>query len=66
MRTAVARRVVGWPRASRGSQDDSGEPYEFMDAAQLIDVFFDEVERYMAQRGLGTSVVKVEEKRKPK
>ena len=51
--TAVARRIVGWPRASRGSQDDSGEPYEFVDVAQLIDDFFDEVERYMAQRAWG-------------
>jgi len=38
----------------------------FVDVAQLIDDFFDEVERYMAQRGLGTPVVNVEEKRRPK
>jgi len=37
-----------------------------VDVAQFIDDFFDEVERYMAQRGLGTPVVKVEEKRRPK
>jgi hypothetical protein len=37
-----------------------------VDVAQLIDDFFDEVERYMAQRGLATPVVKVEEKWRPK
>ena len=33
-----------------------------MDAGKLIDDFFDEVERFLTQRGLGTAVVKVEEK----
>ena len=48
------------------TQDDTGEPYEFVDAEILIDDFFTEVERFMDERGLSTDVVDVEEKGRAK
>jgi hypothetical protein len=46
------------------TQDDPGRPYVFKDAATLIDDFFDEVERVLAERGIGMDVIRVEETRK--
>src|SRR5262249_23807940 len=45
------------------TEDDPGRPYVFKDAATLIDDFFDEVERVLRERGIGTDVVKVEERK---
>ena len=44
------------------SRGDSGEPYDFVDAATLVDDFFDEVEQFMTKLGLSTEVIAVEEK----
>jgi hypothetical protein len=52
------------PRASdhwHRSENDPGRPYAFEDAETLIDDFFDEVERVLGERGIGTKVVDVEE-----
>jgi hypothetical protein len=43
------------------SEGDPGCPYVFRDAETLIDDFFDEVERVLGERGIGTTVVEVEE-----
>lgn len=43
-----------------------GRPYPFKDAETLIDDVFDEVERVLSERGVGMTVVKVEEMRRPK
>ncbi|MSO93379.1 MAG: hypothetical protein EXQ86_08275 [Rhodospirillales bacterium] len=51
-----------WHRA----EHDQGRPYEFKDAETLIDDFFNEVERVLRERGVGTAVVGVEETRRPK
>lgn len=48
------------------TEQDPGRPYRFKDAETLIDDFFDEVERILAERGIGTTVVRVEEIRRPK
>jgi hypothetical protein len=48
------------------TENDPGRPYEFKDAATLIDDFLDEVERVLSERGIGTTVVKVEETRRSK
>jgi Family of unknown function (DUF6516) len=45
---------------------DPGRPYEFKDAPTLIDDFFDQVERVLGKRGIGTKVVGVEERRRSK
>ena len=45
---------------------DPGRPYQFKSAETLIDDFFDEVERVLDERGVGTTVVAVEETRRPK
>jgi hypothetical protein len=45
---------------------DPGRPYEFKDAETLIDDFFDEVERVLNERGVDTTVIEVEETRRPK
>jgi hypothetical protein len=37
-----------------------GRPYEFKDAETLLDDFFDEVERVLRERGIGTAVIQVE------
>jgi hypothetical protein len=44
------------------TEHDPGRPYGFKDAETLIDDFFDEVERVLRERGIGTMVVGVEER----
>jgi hypothetical protein len=56
------RRADHWHR----TEHDPGRPYAFKDAETLIDDFFDEVERVLSKRGVGTTVVKVEERRRRK
>ena len=48
------------------TETDPGRPYQFKDAETLIDDFFDEVERVLGERGVGTTVVEVEETRRSK
>jgi Family of unknown function (DUF6516) len=48
------------------TEQDPGRPYLFQDAETLIDDFFDEVERVLAERGISTAVIKAEEGRRPK
>jgi hypothetical protein len=48
------------------TENDPGRPYAFTDAEMLIDDFFNEVERVLSERGIGMSVVRVEERRRPK
>ena len=54
--------VDHWHRTQR----DPGGPYVFKDADTLIVDFFDEVERVLGERGIGATVVKVEEARRRK
>ena len=57
------------PRASdhwHRTEIDPGRPYSFKDAETLIDDFFNEVERVLGERGIGTTVVEVEETRRSK
>jgi hypothetical protein len=51
-----------WHRA----ENDPGRPYVFRNAVTLIDDFFDKVERVLRERGIKTTVVRVEEKGKRK
>src|ERR1700674_1392123 len=46
------------------TENDPGRPYQFKDAETLIDNFFGEVERVLGERGIGTTVVGVEEIRR--
>jgi hypothetical protein len=46
-----------WHRATK----DPGQPYAFKDVGTLIGDFFDEVERVLAERGIDTTVLDVEE-----
>lgn len=46
------------------TEHDPGRPYVFKDVETLIEDFFDEVERVLGERGIGTTVVKVEERSK--
>ena len=48
------------------TETDPGRPYQFKNAETLIDDFFDEVERVLGERGIGTTVVEVEETRRSK
>lgn len=48
------------------TEEDPGRPYAFKDAETLIDDFFDEVERVLGERGIGTTVIRVEESRRSK
>jgi uncharacterized protein DUF6516 len=48
------------------TETDPGRPYQFKDAETLIDDFFDEVERVLGERRIGTTVVEVEETRRSK
>ena len=48
------------------TETDPGRPYQFKNTETLIDDFFDEVERVLDQRGIGTTVVDVEETRRSK
>ena len=43
------------------TEDDPGRPYRFIDAETLVDDFFAEVERTLRERGIGTTVIAVEE-----
>jgi hypothetical protein len=47
------------------TENDPGRPYAFKDAATLLDDFFDEVERVLTERGIGMTVVEVEDTRRP-
>ena len=46
------------------SEADMGRPYDFKDVGTLLDDFFNEVERVLRERGIGTTVVEVEETRR--
>jgi Family of unknown function (DUF6516) len=46
------------------TEHDPGRPYAFKDAETLIEDFFNEVERVLGERGIGTTVVGVEEARR--
>jgi hypothetical protein len=48
------------------TENDPGRPYEFKDAATLINDFLDEVERVLGEFGIPTDVVEVEESRRPR
>jgi hypothetical protein len=48
------------------TEHDRGRPYPFKDAETLIEDFFNEVERVLGERGIGTAVVGVEEARRSK
>ena len=51
-----------WHRTER----DPGRQYEFKDAETLIDDFFNEAEWVLRERGIGMTVVRVEDIRRPK
>ena len=54
------------PRASdhwHRTETDPGRPYQFKDAATLIDDFFDEVEKLLDERGIDLTVIEVEDTR---
>jgi Family of unknown function (DUF6516) len=66
---ARGSRFKAAPRASdhwHRTENDPGRPYEFKDAETFIDDFFNEVERVLGERGIGTSVAGVEEGRRSK
>jgi hypothetical protein len=46
------------------TKDDPGRPYDFKDADTLLEDFFREIRRVLAERGVGEAVIKVEERRK--
>jgi hypothetical protein len=46
------------------TEDDSGRPYVFTNADTLLQDFFREVRRVLAERGVSDVVVRVEDKRK--
>lgn len=48
------------------TENDPGRPYHFTDAETLLDDFFDEIERVLGERGIGTVVVSVDESRRSK
>jgi hypothetical protein len=45
------------------TESDPGRPYEFRDADTLLQDFFREVRRVLAQRGASDAVVRIEETR---
>ena len=51
-----------WHRTDK----DLGRPYVFKDAETLIEDFFDEVERVLAERGIGLRVIAAEESERSK
>jgi hypothetical protein len=51
-----------WHRTER----DPGRQYKFKDAETLIDDFFNEVESVLRERGIGMTVVRVEDIRRRK
>jgi len=48
------------------TEDDPGRSYKFKDAETLLEDFFNEVERVLSERGIGTTVVAEEAKRRLK
>jgi hypothetical protein len=46
------------------TEHDPGRPYTFKDVGTLLDDFFDEVERVLAERGIGMTVIAVEDTRR--
>ena len=46
------------------NEDDPGRPYAFKDADTLLQDFFQEVRRTLADRGIPDTVIDVEDKRK--
>lgn len=46
------------------TMDDPGRPYRFVSAEQLIDDFFDQVERVLRERGIELVVVATEERKR--
>jgi Family of unknown function (DUF6516) len=62
-------RFKAGPQASdhwHRTESDPGPPYPFKDAETLIEDFFNEVEKVLGEREIGTSVVGVEEVRRSK
>jgi hypothetical protein len=67
---------VGRASSARGRQTasdhlhrtgtDPGRPYGFLNAETLLDDFFDEVERVLRERGVGTTVIREEDSRRSK
>ena len=45
------------------TEDDPGRPYRFMDAATLIEEFFNEVERVLIGRGIPVRVIRTGDER---
>ena len=43
------------------TENDAGRPYPFVNVETLLDDFFSEVERVLQERGVGTTVIAVEE-----
>jgi hypothetical protein len=43
------------------TEKDPGRPYRFQGAEILLDDFFDEVERVLLERGIGTTVLREED-----
>lgn len=48
------------------TEKDPGRPYVFKDAENLIDDFFDEVERVLGERGVSSRVTRDEQLKRPK
>jgi hypothetical protein len=46
------------------TEKDPGRPYRFQGAEALLDDFFDEVERVLVERGIGTTVLSEEDTRR--
>lgn len=59
-RTPCSRRRESHDHWHRGARDP-GRPYDFKDAATLVVDFFDEVERVLKEKGIGTTVRWIEE-----
>lgn len=47
------------------TEDETGRPYRFVDAEQLLIDFFAEVRRVLAERDISDAVVRVTETRRP-
>ena len=47
------------------TENDPGRPYKFVSAEQLIDDFFDEIERVLNERGIPLVVIADEKVRQP-
>ena len=51
-----------WHRAHA----DPGKPYEFVDAATLVNDFLDQVDRILAELGIAATVISAEDRRRKK